>query len=126
MVLGLQVTSRKDQEQYWADRSKPYRYIPVKEFSEAFYSFSVGKRLLDDLSQSYDRTKNHPAALKTTKYGIGRINMLKACFSREWLLMKRNSFVYVFKAAQVINSNFKPNLDKFKQSLYSTYRRKKN
>ncbi|KAK9923462.1 hypothetical protein M0R45_031880 [Rubus argutus] len=29
-----EVTSRKDQEQYWAVRSKPYRYISVTEFSK--------------------------------------------------------------------------------------------
>ncbi|KAE8684728.1 ABC transporter G family member 29 [Hibiscus syriacus] len=28
-----EVTSKKDQEQYWEDRSKPYRYISVSEFA---------------------------------------------------------------------------------------------
>ena len=27
--------------------------------------------------------------------------MVKACLHREWLLVQRNSFVYVFKAVQV-------------------------
>jgi hypothetical protein len=29
------------------------------------------------------------------------MELLKASFSREWLLMKRNSFVYIFKVVQV-------------------------
>uniref|UniRef100_A0A0D6QVQ0 ABC transporter domain-containing protein n=1 Tax=Araucaria cunninghamii TaxID=56994 RepID=A0A0D6QVQ0_ARACU len=96
-----EVTSRKDQEQYWADTSKPYHFIPVTEFAEAFKSFHVGKHLLEELSHPYDRTKSHPHALTTTKYGVSKMNMLKACFSREVLLMKRNSFVYVFKTGQI-------------------------
>ncbi|GLT50495.1 hypothetical protein SLA2020_239780 [Shorea laevis] len=31
-----EVTSRKDQEQYWVDRNKPYRYITVTEFANKF------------------------------------------------------------------------------------------
>ncbi|KAH9301337.1 hypothetical protein KI387_012920, partial [Taxus chinensis] len=96
-----EVTSRKDQEQYWADKSQPYHYTSVKEFAEAFHSFHVGKRLIEELSHPYDRTKNHPAALTSTKYGVSRMNMFKACFSREVLLMKRNSFVYIFKTGQI-------------------------
>ncbi|KAH9321631.1 hypothetical protein KI387_016270, partial [Taxus chinensis] len=96
-----EVTSRKDQEQYWVDKSKPYHYISVKEFADAFHSFHVGKCLIEELSHPYDKTKNHPAALTSTKYGVSRMNMLKACFSREVLLMKRNSFVYIFKTGQI-------------------------
>ncbi|KAH9301332.1 hypothetical protein KI387_012915, partial [Taxus chinensis] len=95
-----EVTSRKDQEQYWAHRSQSYRYIPVKEFAKAFHSFRVGKHLIEELSHPYEKTKSHPAALTSTKYGASRMNMLKACFSREMLLMKRNSFVYIFKTGQ--------------------------
>ncbi|KAK8994791.1 hypothetical protein V6N11_045862 [Hibiscus sabdariffa] len=40
-----EVTSKKDQEQYWVDRSKPYRYIPVSEFASRFKSFHVGMKL---------------------------------------------------------------------------------
>ncbi|KAJ8640207.1 hypothetical protein MRB53_016901 [Persea americana] len=45
---------------------------------------------------------SHPAALTTSKYGISKTELLKACASREWLLMKRNSFVYIFKMMQLI------------------------
>ncbi|KAJ0890826.1 putative ABC-type xenobiotic transporter [Helianthus annuus] len=45
-----EVTSKKDQEQYWADRNKAYRYIPVSEFVERFKSFHVGEKLRQELS----------------------------------------------------------------------------
>ncbi|KAL6271321.1 hypothetical protein ACE6H2_028232 [Prunus campanulata] len=96
-----EVTSRKDQEQYWTNRDEPYRFITVKHFSEAFQSFSVGKRNTEELAAPFDKTKSDPAALTTKKYGIRKLELLKACFSRELLLMKRNSFVYVFKLTQL-------------------------
>ncbi|CAN1121694.1 ABC transporter G family member 40 [Linum perenne] len=96
-----EVTSKKDQKQYWGRRDQPYRFVTVKEFAEAFQSFHVGRKIADEVSVPYDRTKSHPAALATKKYGIGNKELLKASFSREFLLMKRNSFVYVFKLTQL-------------------------
>ncbi|KAI6689986.1 hypothetical protein NL676_026814, partial [Syzygium grande] len=96
-----EVTSRKDQQQYWARKDEPYHFITVKEFAEAFRSFHVGRRLGDELSVPFDKTKSHPAALTTNKYGVGKKNLLDACISRELLLMKRNSFVFIFKLVQL-------------------------
>ncbi|KVH90323.1 AAA+ ATPase domain-containing protein [Cynara cardunculus var. scolymus] len=97
-----EVTSKKDQEQYWIRREDPYSFITSKEFAEAFQSFHVGRRLGDELSTPFDRTKSHPAALTTKKFGVNKKELLKACISREYLLMKRNSFVYIFKMTQLI------------------------
>lgn len=96
-----EVMSRKDQEQYWSDRDKSYRYITSQEFSQAFSSFRLGHRVAADLEVPYDRSKSHPAALETRKYGLSSWDLFKACFSREWLLMKRNSFLYIFKTTQI-------------------------
>ncbi|XP_035539394.1 pleiotropic drug resistance protein 1-like isoform X1 [Juglans regia] len=96
-----EVTSRKDQEQYWARKDEPYSFVTTQEFAEAFQSFHVGRRIGDELSTPYDKTKSHPAALTTKKYGVSKKELLKASFSREYLLMKRNSFVYVFKLTQL-------------------------
>ncbi|KAK1281914.1 putative pleiotropic drug resistance protein 7 [Acorus calamus] len=96
-----EVTSRKDQQQYWANKDVPYRYISVNEFTESFQSFHVGRRIGEELSVPFDRRKNHPAALTTDKYGISKTELLKANISREYLLMKRNSFVYIFKVVQI-------------------------
>ncbi|XP_058112245.1 pleiotropic drug resistance protein 1-like [Magnolia sinica] len=97
-----EVTSRKDQQQYWVKEDEPYSYIPVKAFAEAFQSFHVGKRLGDKLAIPFDKSKSHPAALTISQFGASKRELLKACTSREYLLMKRNSFVFIFKMSQLI------------------------
>ncbi|XP_059287192.1 pleiotropic drug resistance protein 1-like [Lycium ferocissimum] len=96
-----EVTSKKDQPQHWVRRDETYRFITSKEFSEAYQSFHVGRKLGDELAALYDKSKSHPAALTTQKYGIGKKQLLKFCTERELLLMKRNSFVYIFKFTQL-------------------------
>ncbi|EOY26604.1 Pleiotropic drug resistance 12 [Theobroma cacao] len=96
-----EVTSRKDQMQYWIRRDQPYRFVTANEFAEAFQSFHVGMQLGDELGTPFEKTKSHPAALTTKKYGVGLKELAKACISREYLLMKRNSFVYIFKFMQI-------------------------
>ncbi|KAF9614059.1 hypothetical protein IFM89_014859 [Coptis chinensis] len=97
-----EVTSRKDQQQYWACKDEPYHYVSVKEFAEAFQSFHVGHKLGDELSTPFDKRKSHPAALTTSKYGISKKEMFKACLEREWLLMKRNSIVHISQMVQLV------------------------
>ncbi|EEF48301.1 ATP-binding cassette transporter, putative [Ricinus communis] len=97
-----EVTSMQDQEQYWAWKDQPYRFVSVKEFAEAFQSFHIGQKLVDELATPFDKSKSHPAALTTKKYGVSKKQLLKACMSREFLLMKRNSFAYIFKTLQLI------------------------
>lgn len=96
-----EVTSRKDQEQYWCRENVPFRYVSVPEFVTHFGNFHAGVRLHGELSVPYDRSLAHPAALVREKFGISNLELFKACFAREWLLMKRNSFVYVFKTVQI-------------------------
>ncbi|OIT21878.1 abc transporter g family member 39 [Nicotiana attenuata] len=49
-----EVTSRKDQEQYWARRDEPYKFITMRKFSESFQSFHIGRMLGDELAVPYD------------------------------------------------------------------------
>ncbi|RVX19732.1 ABC transporter G family member 32 [Vitis vinifera] len=44
----------------------------------------------------------HPAALSTFTYGVKRAELLKMSFSWQMLLMKRNSFIYIFKFTQLL------------------------
>ncbi|KAJ0964795.1 hypothetical protein J5N97_025933 [Dioscorea zingiberensis] len=97
-----EVTSKKDQEQYWADRTKPYVYIPVSQFAALFKSFQVGMRLQNELAVPYDKTQSHRAALVFSKHSVPTSDLLKASFAKEWLLIKRNSFVYIFKTVMII------------------------
>lgn len=96
-----EVTSKKDQEQYWFNADQPYRYITIPEFSHSFKSFHIGQKLETDIHIPYDKSKTHPDALVKEKYGISNLELLKACFGREWLLSKRNSFLYIFKTFQL-------------------------
>ncbi|KAF7147146.1 hypothetical protein RHSIM_Rhsim03G0245700 [Rhododendron simsii] len=97
-----EVVSKKDQEQYWAVPEIPYRYIPVVKFAEAFHSFHAGKNLSEELNVPFDRRYNHPAALSTSSYGVRRRELLTTNFNWQLLLMKRNSFIYVFKFVQLL------------------------
>ncbi|PKA63442.1 putative pleiotropic drug resistance protein 2 [Apostasia shenzhenica] len=97
-----EVTSKKDQQQYWGRHDEPYRFVQVREFADSFQSFHVGEKLVKELSVPFDTSKAHPAALTTSKYGVSKKELLKACMSREFLLMKRNSFVYGFRGFQLL------------------------
>ncbi|KAL4033708.1 hypothetical protein IC575_006813 [Cucumis melo] len=101
-----EVTSKKDQRQYWANRSEEYRYTTVSEFARRFKQFHVGKKLHNELSVPYDKSLGHKAALVYHKYSIPKLELLKACTHKEWLLIKRNSFVHIFKMVQLIVIGF--------------------
>ncbi|CAN1836619.1 ABC transporter G family member 36, partial [Linum perenne] len=97
-----EVTSRKDQEQYWAHRDRPYHYVSVSELVSKFKTFHVGMRQDNELSAPFDKSRGHKAALVYKKYTVPKIDLLKASWDKEWLLMKRNSVVYVSKTIQMI------------------------
>lgn len=100
-IFCVQVVSKKDQEQYWSVMDCPYRFIPVSKFAEAFRSYPAGRNLYGELEIPFDKRYNHPAALSTSTYGVKRSELLKISYCWQKLLMKRNSFIYVFKFIQV-------------------------
>jgi len=97
----LQVISRKDQGQYWFLTEEPYSYVSVDQFVKKFKESQLGKNLEEEISKPFDKSKNHKSALSFTSYSLTKWEMFKACSVREFLLMKRNSFIYVFKTTQV-------------------------
>ncbi|KAF8658462.1 hypothetical protein HU200_058914 [Digitaria exilis] len=97
-----EVTSKKDQKHYWAHNNQPYRYISVKEFAESFRLFHVGQAMANEIVLPFDKSMNHPSALAASKYGVSTKELLKANMDREILLMKRNSFFYMFRVVQLI------------------------
>ncbi|XBH66606.1 hypothetical protein VPH35_095073 [Triticum aestivum] len=58
--------------------------------------------MLKELQIPFDKSKTHPAALTTSKYGQSSWESFKTVMSRELLLMKRNSFIYIFKVTQLL------------------------
>lgn len=97
-----EVTSKKDQEQYWSFHGRPYRYITAVKFAEAFRSYHGGKNLYEELDVPFNRCYSHPAALLASRYGVKRSELLKGSFAWQMLLMKRNSFIYIFKFFQLL------------------------
>lgn len=96
------MTSKKDQKQYWADRATPYKYISVSEFAERFKYFHAGIHLQQELLIPYQKDQCPKSALVYDKNLVPRHVLLKANFSKEWLLIRRNSFFYIFKTVQII------------------------
>jgi hypothetical protein len=73
----------------------------VKHFAELFQTFHIGKRMEAQLMVPYQKEWSHKAALSFYRYSVSNWELFKANFAKEWLLMKRNSFVYIFKTVQV-------------------------
>ncbi|PHU23319.1 Pleiotropic drug resistance protein 1 [Capsicum chinense] len=102
-TMGFKCSDRKSVADFLQEvrRHETYQFITSKDFANAYQSFHVGRKLGDELAVSYEKSKSHPAALLTEKYGIGKRKLLKISTERELLLMKRNAFVYIFKFTQV-------------------------
>ncbi|KAK4857178.1 hypothetical protein QYF36_025378 [Acer negundo] len=71
-----EVTSKKDQAQYWADHSKPYRFLPVSEIANAFKNSKYGRSVESSLDIPYDKSKSHPSALSKTKYAVAFVGFV--------------------------------------------------
>ncbi|KAI3448444.1 hypothetical protein Pfo_005109 [Paulownia fortunei] len=97
-----EVISRKDQEQYWHDSQQPYTYISVDMFSRKYKESPYGKNLSEELSMPFDKSKSHKNAISFSKYSLPKWSLFKACMSREYLLFKRNSFIYIFRCVQFV------------------------
>lgn len=96
-----EVTSKKDQAQYWANSSRPYAFVPVSTIAEAFRKSKYGKSVESSLSDPYDKSHNHPSALSKTNYAVSSWALFRSCFSRECLLISRHRFLYTFRTCQV-------------------------
>ncbi|XVF72814.1 hypothetical protein PTKIN_Ptkin12aG0150700 [Pterospermum kingtungense] len=97
-----EVLSEKDQAQYWSDTNRPHSYVSTDKFVAAFKEFHAGQRLNEELCTPFNKIADHKNALSFNFYSLGKWELFKACLAREWLLMKRNSYFYVFQSAQLI------------------------
>nr|KJB18682.1 hypothetical protein B456_003G064800 [Gossypium raimondii] len=97
-----EVISRKDQEQYWYHKQQPYSYVSVDHFIKKFKEHHIGQNLDEELSKPFDKSQSHKDALSFKPYSLSKWELFKACSMRELLLMKRNSFTYVFKSVQLV------------------------
>ncbi|XP_051124588.1 pleiotropic drug resistance protein 3-like isoform X2 [Andrographis paniculata] len=97
-----EIMSRKDQEQYWVKTQQKYSYISVEMLSRKYKESPQGKELGMELAVPFDKSKHNQNAINSSVYSLPKWDLFRACASREFLLMKRNYFVYVFKSVQLI------------------------
>ncbi|KAF8396936.1 hypothetical protein HHK36_018571 [Tetracentron sinense] len=71
-----EVTSKKDQAQYWADPSKPYVFLPVSKIADAFKQSEYGRSVESILSVPYDKNKSLPSALSKTKFAVAFVGIV--------------------------------------------------
>lgn len=102
----FQVTSKKDQAQYWHETKETYKFLSVDTLSRKFKESPYRKKLNDELSVAYDKSRCHKNSITFRDYSLPKWELFRACMSREFLLMKRNSFIYIFKTVQVSDQSF--------------------
>eukprot|EP00878_Enallax_costatus_P011267 GHUV01011764.1.p1 GENE.GHUV01011764.1~~GHUV01011764.1.p1 ORF type:complete len:605 (+),score=193.45 GHUV01011764.1:122-1936(+) len=96
-----EVTSRKDQQQYWSGEQKDYKFVPVTDFHKAYETSAKGKAMRAALGAPALKNPENLDPLVRDKYALDGFGSFKACLRRDWTLMKRNYFLYTFKTVQV-------------------------
>ncbi|KAL8105524.1 hypothetical protein AgCh_029350 [Apium graveolens] len=94
-----EVTSRKDQEQYWFKTERPYRYVTVDEFSK---KPEMPHDELPSTAENFKCGRNLPQKDKNNKYSMTKWQLFKACMDREVLLTRRNISTNVIKSTQLL------------------------
>ncbi|KAL6563035.1 drug-responsive transcription factor pdr3 [Orobanche hederae] len=97
-----EVISPKDQEQYWYKSQETYNFVSVRMFSTKFKESHHVCKLTKELSAPFDNSKSQNNSLNFSAYSLKRWALFRACMSKELLLMRRNSFIYVFKSVQLV------------------------
>ena len=67
-MLWQEVTSKKDQQQYFTDKTRPYEFVPVRQFADAFQKCAIGRDNAAHLAAPYVAAKsNGPGPLIRTR-----------------------------------------------------------
>ncbi|EEC73306.1 hypothetical protein OsI_07483 [Oryza sativa Indica Group] len=96
-----EVLSKKDQQQYWSRTEETYNFVTIDHFCEKFKASQVGQNLVEELAIPFDKSEGYNNALSLNIYSLTKWDLLKACFAREILLMRRNAFIYITKVVQL-------------------------
>ncbi|KAK9836509.1 hypothetical protein WJX74_001987 [Apatococcus lobatus] len=99
-----EVTSVKDQQQFWADASQPHQFVPVMTFAKAFKKTKLGQGWAEALSTPFQRPEgfiDDLNPLQRSMYGLKAWPAFRACFRREFTLVLRHRFIYIFRTTQV-------------------------
>ncbi|CAI5468189.1 unnamed protein product [Closterium sp. Yama58-4] len=96
----------------------PYRYVSVRAFEEAFRASRFGKQMEAELSIPFKKDQgavngekkgkgeredgSADLALAQRRFGLPPLAILTVVGDREWLLMKRNLFLYIVQTMQIL------------------------
>uniref|UniRef100_J3KV08 ABC transporter domain-containing protein n=1 Tax=Oryza brachyantha TaxID=4533 RepID=J3KV08_ORYBR len=96
-----EVLSKKDQRQYWNRSEDTYNFVTVDHFCEKFRASQDAQNLATEISKPHDTSEGRKNDLSFNVYSLSKWDLLKACFAREILLMRRNAFIYITKSVQL-------------------------
>lgn len=80
--------------------------MSVDALCRKFKESSQGKKLNEEISETFITSHNHKDSISSSVYSLSKWTLFKTCMSREIILMRRNSFVYIFKSVQVMFIDF--------------------
>lgn len=89
-----EVTSRRDQQQYWSRDQCEYAFIPITQMHQAYLDSAQGKAQLQALQEPAPVLPPNLDPLVRQKYALGPWGNFKALLRRDFTLMKRNYFLY--------------------------------
>ncbi|KAK2998041.1 hypothetical protein RJ639_026150 [Escallonia herrerae] len=97
-----EVISIKDQAQYWHRVGQSHSYVSNDMLCRSFKESPFGKKLDEEICEDFVKSESHENTIAYSTYSISKWELFRACMSREFLLMQRNSFVYVFRLCQFV------------------------
>ncbi|KAF6262509.1 ATP-binding cassette transporter [Scenedesmus sp. NREL 46B-D3] len=97
-----EVTSRRDQQQYWSRDPAQYAFVPVAAFHAAYEASPQGKAMRGALAAPAPQQPPGLDPLVRDRYALSGLSLFKASLRRDWTLVQRNSFIYIFKTVQVV------------------------
>ncbi|KAK3005008.1 hypothetical protein RJ639_016125 [Escallonia herrerae] len=100
------VISSKDQPQYWHRNGQSHSYVSNDMLSRNFKESPCGKKLDEEICKSFMISESHTSTISFSVYSLSKWELFRACMSREFLLVRRNSFICVFKLCQLVILSF--------------------
>lgn len=85
-----EVTSRKDQAQYWSREPSSYCFVPITRLHEAYQASAHGRAQLQALETPPPELPHELDPLVRTAYALGPWSNFKALLRRDLTLMRRN------------------------------------
>lgn len=107
-----EVTVPSEQEKYWADETRVYKYITPRSMQREFQITELWAAMEAELSHPYVQpvplagaadggAGGGDRALATAKYGASARTLARAVASRSWILQKRTKFFAIIRTFQV-------------------------